>query len=219
MRKYVRAGALLTALLLLNGVVLLIFMNKSDWLGSEKVTQNFYQRYLSDKLNLIEQVKQDVQTGCKTEKQSEITVKLDTFIYSYYCENNAFFIKPKPTKEKFIWVDDIKVWLDIERYEQQIVFIRSLSELPASSEDNPQVVMTLNDIDERLQRDFYGIVITPHYFNFTDKKIYGTIYSSDRRNDQNRRNLSYKRGVIERLEQRFSSWDYLPNSRNVLRNE
>lgn len=219
MRKYILAGALLTALLLLNGVVLLIFLNKSDWLGSEKFTQNFYHRYLSDKLSLIEKVKQNIEERCKIEKQSEITEKFNTVIYSYYCENKSLFIKPKPTREKFILVDDIKAWLDIDRYQNQIIFIRSLSELPLSSENNPQVVMTLNDIDERLQRDFYGIVITPYYFNFTDKKIYGTIYSNDRRNDPNRRNLSYKRSVIEQLDNRFSSWEYLPNSRNVLRNE
>lgn len=219
MRNRVSGSALITSLMILSSILLAMLIYKSEWIGSEKVTQSFYADYLSDKLALIEKLNEDEQSVCEKEKREEIVIRLNKMVYRYSCERKTLFLKPKPTREKFIAVDKVENWLDIDNYRHKITFIRTLSELPPSSENNPQVVMTLNDIDERLSQDFYGIVITPHYFNFTDKKIFGTIYSENSRNDPNRRNLSYKRTVIDAVEEELSSWSFLANSRNILSNE
>ncbi|MGX2948411.1 DUF2572 family protein, partial [Frederiksenia canicola] len=99
---------------------------------------------------------------------------------------------------------------------EKIYRIHSLSELPKSSESNPQVVIALNDIDGALQENFYGIIITDYYFDVRGKyKIFGALYSSFN-NQREERNLTYRRKVIDNIEQHFSHWEYLENSRHLL---
>ncbi|MBV6547454.1 DUF2572 family protein, partial [Ursidibacter maritimus] len=125
---------------------------------------------------------------------------------------------PKPTKDKYIQVDNILDWLDLERYQSSLHYASSLDELPNSSESEPQIVIMTNDIDERLNQDFYGIIITDHYFDIKGKKIYGVLYSSYD-NFREERNLSYKSSVVNTIEEQFSYWQYLPYSRNLLAND
>ena len=76
-----------------------------------------------------------------------------------------------------------------------------------------------NKIDEKLDKDFYGIIITQDYFDITGKgKIYGALYSSFD-NVREERNLTFKKSVIANLDNKFSIWQEIPYSRNVLKND
>ncbi len=74
-----------------------------------------------------------------------------------------------------------------------------------------------NDIDENLPQDFYGIVITDYLFDIRGKKMYGVLYSSYD-NAREERNLTFRRAVINNLENKYSYWKYLPNSENSIGN-
>lgn len=219
MRKIYPASSLLTGLILFSGIFAMLFLNKETLFGIDKITQNDYQRYLNGKIHLIEQIKQDSDQLCKQHKQETVVFHHNPISFSFHCELKSFFLRGKPTKEKFIFIDEIDEWLDIKNHQTEIYAIHTLAELPPSSEQDPKIVITLNNIDERLTHDFYGIIITEHLFNFTDKKIYGTIYSTYKGNDPNRRNLSYKRNVIEGIENKLAVWQYLPHSKSVLHHE
>lgn len=216
MKHHHHAHTLSVSLILLSTVFSLLFLSKNEWLSYENVTRHLYHQHLNHKFYLLDYLHLNEEDACRQNQKTTVSYPLGQQNYRFHCKFHSLFLKPKPTKEKFITVDHIEQWLDLQTYAQQIYSVRSLSELPASSEQNPQIVITLNDIDERLIQDFYGIVITQHYLNFTDKKIYGTIYSTHPRNDPNRRNLSFKRQVIENLEAKYSHWQYLPHSRNTL---
>lgn len=219
MRKIYPASSLLMGIILFTGIFALLFLNRETLFGIDKITQYDYQRYLNSKINLIEQSKQNYDQLCKQHKKETVVFHYNPISFSFHCELKNFFLRGKPTKEKFIFIDEIDEWLDVKRHQTEIYTIRTLAELPPSSEQDPKIILTLNDIDERLTNDFYGIVITEHLFNFTDKKIYGTIYSTYKQNDPNRRNLSYKRNVLEAIENRLAVWQYLPHSKSVLNHE
>lgn len=219
MRRYYRASSLLVSLMIISGLLLLIFLNKEDLLLIDRGKHHLQQDYLNAQLVLLDKMPINEQDECEKLKSSVVNIPLDHYTYRFYCQFSSIFIKPKPTKEKFILVNEISEWLNIDRYREGIYFIHTLAELPPTTEQTPKMVMALQDIDERLTQDFYGIIMTEHYLNFTDKKVYGTIYSTHPSNNSNRRNHSYKRNVIEQLDQQFSSWDYLPSSRNIIANE
>lgn len=218
MRHY-SASSLLVSLMILSSIGIILFMSKDYWLGNEKISQNQNAIYLSEKLALLEYDKLDKSQECNKQKQESVYFKLKNLYYGFHCEFQSIFIKPKPTKEKYILVNDINEWLDLAQFSPNINLVSTLSELPESSEENPKIVKTTQAIDERLTQPFYGIVITEYPFNYTDKRIYGTIYSSYAGNDPNRRNLSYKRTIIQNIERDNSRWHYLPNSINILHNE
>lgn len=216
MKHYPSAGTVSTSLILLSAIFSLLFLSKARWLSDERITRNSYQQHLHHKLHLLDYLQQNEETACQQAAQQTVRYPLGKQYYSFHCEFHSLFLKPKPTKEKFISVEKIEQWLDTESYAPYFHPIRTLADLPPSSENDPQIAIALNEIDERLSQDFYGIILTEHYFNFTDKKIYGTIYSAHPRNDPNRRNLSFKRQVIENLERKYSRWQYLPHSRSTL---
>lgn len=217
--RYYSASSLFVSLIMLSGIGVLLFLSRSYWLGNERVSQYHYETYLSEKLAILEYIKLDKDQECNKYQKENISFKLIDLYYGFHCKFETIFIKPKPTKEKYILVDNVYEWLDLEQFSSNIHLVASLSELPESSEDNPKIIRTTQAIDERLTQPFYGIVITEYPFNYTDKRIYGTIYSSYSGNDPNRRNLSYKKAVIQNIERDNSYWRYLPNSINLLHNE
>lgn len=216
MKRFIQASSLATSLLILSAILSFFVLFHSTWLSSEKQSQYIYQKYLSDRLSSIEKITQPLPTICQHQKKSTISFQWKHYNFHFHCEAKPFFLNLKQQNKKFITFNHIESWLDIPRFEHSIYKIRHLSELPPSSEQDPKIVITLQDIDERLTQDFYGIIITSHYFNFTDKKIYGTIYSSHPQNDPNRRNLSFKRQIIQNLNEKYIEWHYLPNSRSTL---
>lgn len=216
MKRYISAYSVSASLLILLGLIGLLFFGNAAQQGRERLTQHSYQQALVADLQLLDYLARDQDHACQQVQNDEVNAPLGGRRYRFLCEFHSLFLKPKPSKEKFIYTTEPEAWLDLQYYAHAIHPIRSLAELPASSEQDPQIVETLNDIDERLEKDFYGIVIARHRFNFTDRKIYGTIYSSHPDNDGNRRNHSFKRQVIENLERQYSRWVALPSSRNTL---
>lgn len=219
MRRYYSASSLLVSLMMISSIGVVLFLNRDYWLRNEKISQQHYLTYLSEKLAMIEYDRLDKERECNNQQKERLSFKLKNLNYSFYCEFRSIFIRPKPTKEKYILVENINDWLDVETFSNNIYLISSLAELPPSSEENPKLVRTTQAINGRLTQPFYGIVITDYPFNYTDKRIYGTIYSSYAGNDPNRRNLSYKKAVIQNIERDNSNWHYLPNSNNLLHNE
>ncbi|MCO4166183.1 hypothetical protein L1M14_01245 [Actinobacillus suis] len=77
----------------------------------------------------------------------------------------------------------------------------------------------MRDIDETLSQDFYGIIITNHYFDIKgNAKFYGILYSSYD-NNREERNITFKKNVVLNLENKYAHWQELPDSRNMLNNE
>lgn len=215
MRHVHTANSLLTSLVTLTLLFSLFLLGKHYPLDNDKLTQIIYQRHLNDKLGLYPKMQQDPQQLCRQGQETTRYFHIGNRDYRIHCQAHRLF-RQSPPSQKFIAFTQIEEWLDLKRYDQAIYRIRHLNELPPSSEQQPKIVITLQDIDERLTQDFYGIIITEHYFNFTDKRIYGTIYSNHPNNDPNRHNLRAKRQVIQTLEQQYTEWDYLPHSRSLL---
>lgn len=215
--KY-QANVLFISLLSLSGIMTIILLLLTQFTEQENITQYEYQIYLSDKFKLVKKITQDPQQQCQQQKQEKITQKQGNIQYQFYCQRKTIFIRPKPTKDKYISIENISDWLDIDSYAQQIYYINHLNELPPSSEQDPQIVIANQTIDQKLEKNFYGIIITRHYFNFSGKKIYGVLYSSFD-NQREERNLSFKKKVIENIETKYSRWSYLPFSKNLLGDE
>ncbi|KAE9542185.1 DUF2572 family protein [Ursidibacter maritimus] len=219
--KLYRASALLTSLLLFSGILVVVFLFYQDILYRDHYSQNSYHQYLNQKFQLLTEFKKslsELNNECHKQQRENIIEKSGDVKYQYSCILKSIFIQPKPTKDKYIQVDNILDWLDLERYQSSLHYASSLDELPNSSESEPQIVIMTNDIDERLNQDFYGIIITDHYFDIKGKKIYGVLYSSYD-NFREERNLSYKSSVVNTIEEQFSYWQYLPYSRNLLAND
>lgn len=215
MKRAIRANTLISTLVLLGSLISLLFLGKEAWLDREQITRHSYQRYLNEKFTLLDYVAIDETLACNQTAQKTVYYPPANPQYAFHCVFHSLFLKTKP-KEKFIVVEDVGQWLDLAHYQEQIYSIRTLSELPPSSEKDPKIVRTLNAINERLLTDFYGIVITDHPFQFTDRRIYGTIYSSYPHNDPDRRNHRFQRQVIENLERKYSRWIYLPSSHHTV---
>lgn len=216
MIKKLEGSSLLSSLLILSGILTLLFFAKENWLKQESVANGYYQKYLSSKMALLKKLDQD---QCATNQKQEITENVKILPYSYLCEKSSLFIKPKPTKEKYIAFDNIENWLDLKKFQSEILYITSLSELPKNSETTPRIVVAKNAIDEKLEDNFYGIVITDYYFDITgSKKIFGVLYSSFD-NAREERNLTFRKAVVDNLEKQYSEWHLVPNSKNLLKNE
>lgn len=209
-------SSLLSALLILSGILTLLFFAKENWLKQESVSNGYYHQYLSSKMALSKKLGQN---QCAIFQQQEIAENVKTLPYSYLCEKRSLFIKPKPTKEKYISFNNIEDWLDLNKYRSDILYISSLSELPKNSESTPRIVIAKNVIDEKLEDNFYGIVITDYYFDITgNKKIFGVLYSSFD-NEREERNLTFRKAVIDNLESQYSEWHIVPNSTHLFRND
>lgn len=216
MIKKLEGSSLLSSLLILSGILTLLFFAKENWLKQESVANGYYQKYLSSKMALLKKLDQD---QCNTYQKQEVTEEVKILPYSYLCEKSSLFIKSKPTREKYIAFDNIENWLDLKKSQSEILYITSLSELPKNSETTPRIVVAKNAIDEKLEDNFYGIVITDYYFDITgNKKIFGVLYSSFD-NAREERNLTFRKAVVDNLEKQYSEWHLAPNSKNLLKNE
>lgn len=220
MQKRFPASSLLVSLILLSAIGVSLFLSRDYWLNSEKVSLNNYENFLAEKIRLLGYENVDKTAICQAQQKKTAELKLKNQLdYRFHCKFSSIFLKPKPTKEKYILVENLADWLDMESYADSILLISSLDELPANSENNPIIVRTTQAISGRLRQPFYGIVITDYPFDFTDKRIFGTIYSSFSGNEPNRRNHSFRRAVINHIEQKYSTWHYFPNSTHLLHNE
>lgn len=216
-----QASSLLVSLILISSIISVIFLAKDNWLHQENISNDYHARYLSeklslkDKLNNLDEKCQQKFNGNVKDSFKAINIKIGNIIFSFICERNKFFLQE--SSKKYIQIENIKDWINLDVAE--VSSISSLSELPPSSEATPKIVITKNDIKERLDNHFYGIIITDYLFDFTgSKKIYGRVYSSYD-NEREERNLTYRASVIQNLERQYATWKYLSYSRNILGND
>lgn len=216
------ASALLVSLILISSIFAILFLTKEKWIAQQNVSHFYSEKYLLDKYHFLSLYKEDKNKLCQNIQKEKITQsdfsskKFHFLQYQFECQFNSLFRNKRPTKEKYIPFTQLSDYLDLENVPtQEIYTIRSLSELPQSSEDNPKIVIAQNAINENLPQDFYGIVITDYLFDITGKKMYGTLYSSFD-NAREERNLTFKREVITKLEEKYSYWKYLPYSENII---
>lgn len=222
MKVQKNASALLVSLILIPSILAILFLTKEKWISQQNITQFYSEKYLADKYHFLALYKEDKNKLCQKLKkymiiQSDFSPqKLNFLQYQFECQFNSLFRDKKPTKEKYIPFVQSSDYLDLANVpSQEIYTIRTLSELPPSSEDNPKIVIAQNEINENLPQDFYGIVITDYLFDITGKKMYGTLYSSFD-NAREERNLTFKKEVIAQLEAKYSYWQYLPHSENTI---
>lgn len=222
MKIHQNASALLVSLILIVSILSLLFLSKDKFIRQEKLSGFYSEKYLSDKFHLLSLYKQDKGEICRHFQKASITqTDLSTqkayfTKYQFTCRFNSLFKDKKPTKEKYIRFAKLEDYLDLSNVKrEEIYFIRSLAELPESTLESPKIVVAQNEINETLPQNFYGIVITDYLFDITGKRMYGTLYSSYD-NEREERNLTFKKEVLANLEMKYSYWDYLPNSANLL---
>ncbi|MEG9544547.1 DUF2572 domain-containing protein [Mannheimia sp. HC-2023] len=222
MKVQKNASALLVSLILISSILAILFLTKEKWISQQNITQFYSEKYLADKYHFLALYKEDKNKLCQKLKKDMIIQsdfspqKLNFLQYQFECQFNSLFRDKKPTKEKYIPFVQSSDYLDLANVpSQEIYTIRTLSELPPSSEDNPKIVIAQNEINENLPQDFYGIVITDYLFDITGKKMYGALYSSFD-NAREERNLTFKKEVISQLEAKYSYWQYLPHSENTI---
>ncbi|WP_090920779.1 DUF2572 family protein [Phocoenobacter skyensis] len=214
MIKPFKASISLIAIILLLSVLSIMFITKDKLIHSETITQHYYHQYLKHKLKLIDYIHQDKTQLCNQYKKEQIDIITSGKIFQFFCKNVSIFTT-EPNKKKYISFTDIQHHLDIKKYQKDIIHIRSLNDLPKTSIKKPRIVIADNAIDERLKRNFYGIIITHYYFDIKGKKFYGKLYSSYD-NKREERNLSYKKSVINNLKKKYGDWTYIPRSQNIL---
>ncbi|MDG6881439.1 Protein of uncharacterised function (DUF2572) [Phocoenobacter uteri] len=201
-------------MLLLVSILVVIFIAKDNLIRTEKITQNYYHQYLKRKFNLMKTRHQDKNTLCQFYKKEEIKINISGQIFALFCKKKTIF-KIKPTTKKYISFNNIHQYLDIASYQNSIIYIQSLADLPKTSRSNPSIVIAMNPIDGKLTRNFYGILITNYFFDITGKKFYGKLYSSYD-NQREERNLSYNKTVIKNIQKKYALWRYIPHSQHLL---
>lgn len=208
------AMILWVGLLSLSGILSLIFLAREKFISYEHHANHYYQQYLTDKMTLLKYSELDEESECQQAKDNQINIALKHLRYQFHCEKLGFFIDALPSKKAVIF----KRISDHLSLDETIPLIRlnSLADLPLSSVTEPKIVILEQDIDEKLSRDFYGILITSHKFKLKNgAKIYGVLYSSDESN-KNNRYITYHREVVKYFDQHYSKWRFLPYSRNLL---
>ncbi len=209
-----KASTGLVTLILLSCILVVLFVSKDNLIHTEKITQYTYHQYLVKKFNLIETLQKDKNILCRYPPKNNPTSDQN---FTFFCKKTTIF-KTELTAKKYVFFNDIRNFLDIDSYQSSIIHIRSLADLPKTSRSKPIIVIADTPIDERLKHNFYGIIITNHYFDITGKKFYGKLYSSHD-NQREERNLSYNKTVIKKLKKKYAIWSYLPHSQNMLNEE
>lgn len=209
-----KATVLLVGLMSLSGVLTLIFLAREKFIGYERHSNHYYQQYLTDKMALFKRSALDEDNECRQTKRNEINVELTHSVYQFYCEQSSFFIGNLPSKKTVVF-EQISDYLRLNET-IPITQINTLAELPPTSSTEPKIVVVTQDIDEKLTRDFYGILITQHYFNLKNgAKMYGVLYTTQE-SDKSNRYVTYSREVVKYFDEHYSIWHFLPYSRNLL---
>ncbi|VTR21985.1 Uncharacterised protein [Actinobacillus pleuropneumoniae] len=148
----------------------------------------------------------DEDNECRQTKRNEINVELTHSVYQFYCEQSSFFIGNLPSKKTVVF-EQISDYLRLNET-IPITQINTLAELPPTSPTEPKIVVVTQDIDEKLTRDFYGILITQHYFNLKNgAKMYGVLYTTQE-SDKSNRYVTYSREVVKYFDEHYSIWHF-----------
>lgn len=213
MRYSFQGNVSILSLIVLSILLTFLFITKDDILSEKKITHNYHYQHLNDNYNLISEIRRDEDIVCSQLKKEKIVFSS----YSFNCIKRSFFVK-KPTKS-YVEYQQISQYLNNDDYKDNIYLIDKLEEFPLTSIDNPKIVKVLDNIDGELPNHFYGIIITDNYFDIKGRyNLYGVLYSSYD-NKRKERNISYKKEVIENIENQLSSWSYLAHSKSLLSNE
>lgn len=222
MNQSKNASVLLVSLILIASILSILFLSKDKFILQQNMTIFYNEKSVFDKYAFLSFYPNDKNHICQKLKkpiisQADLTSKKHYFLqYQFSCQFNSLFKDKKPTKEKYISFTQLDNYLDLSNVPQQeIHFIRSFADLPPSSESEPKIVIAQNAIDENLPNHFYGIVITDYLFDIKGKKMYGTLYSSYD-NEREERNLTFKKEVLAKLEEKYSYWQYLSRSEHML---
>lgn len=224
MKKHtLNSSILIVSLLTISFVMTIILLTKEKFIQSETKTQNYQMNYLSEKFSILTKLNKQpfscnqIKDYPIMTKNTEVKIETGNQKYAVYCVKKSLFIGKTPTKEKYIHFKRLADVLDLTNVE--IIEIAHLDELPASTEQDPKIVLAKGVIDETLNQDFYGIIITAYYFDIKGStKFYGTLYSSYD-NNREERNMTFKKKVILNLENKYTYWQELSSSRNMLNNE
>ncbi|WGE88934.1 DUF2572 family protein [Actinobacillus arthritidis] len=213
-RHKFKATVLLAGLISLSGILSLIFLSREKFISYEQKANHYYHQYLNDKMALLKQHAIDENAVCLKAKQDEILIELTHSTYQFYCEKSPFFLGKPPSKKIVIFgqiTDHLRLNESIPIMESE-----TLSELPPTTPSNPKIVILGQDINEKLTRDFYGVLITQHKLALkSGAKIYGILYSSQE-DHKNSRYITYSREVVDYFDKQYSSWHFQANSRNIL---
>lgn len=228
MKRHYPAGALLVSLIMLSGLLAFLFLSKDRWLSQEKISRYDYERYLTAKWALVPHLTEEVKAytpkcraanvgkiGKHLESSPLVLQQADTLAFRIYCQFHSFFLKGKPTK-KSVETADYSTYLNEEIVNTNKLEIADLAQLPANSVDTPKIVVFTQDVEGKLNADFYGIIITTHRLQLKHgAKFYGTLYSPHAE-DGKSRYITHSAESMAHLEKQHSAWYYQPQSRNLL---
>lgn len=219
-----KASALLVSLILISSILSILFLSKDKFIQQESISHFYAEKYLFDKQHLLSFYLKNKDKLCQQFKkelitQQDLSANSSYFMeYQFNCQFHSLFKDKKPTRDKYIHFTQLEDFIDLSNVKKEDIYlINSLSELPPTTRNEPKIVIAQNDIDENLPKNFYGIVITDYLFDIRGKKMYGVLYSSYN-NAREERNLTFRRSVINNLENKYSYWKYLPNSENSIGN-
>lgn len=222
MRFYQKGSVLMVSLILVLSILSLLFLTKDKFIQQQNITTFYSEKYLADKNRFLSLNLNNKHQICQENKKEKISLadlsnqKFEFLQYHFHCQFYSLFRDKRPSKEKYIPFTQIEDYLDLSNVpESEIFLIQTLADLPPSSEADPKIVKALNPIDENLPQNFYGIVITDYLFDIKGKKMFGTLYSSFD-NAREERNLTFRKEVLAKLEEKYAYWRYLDNSSNML---
>ncbi len=205
-----KGSALITSLFLLMIVFLLFFNSKDRFISQERYIGNGYANYLKSRLALSKYLDQ---VDCPFES-SDFSESIQQLNYNYHCTKNGLFRKKPPTK-KHIKTDDINQHIDISQVK---FYIDDLRLLPDSSINNPKVVVLSREMAGKLEKDFYGIIITSYPFKLgLGSKFYGVLYSPFEIDKNTSRYITFNKSVIAKITADYTH--YLLNSKNLIHAE
>jgi hypothetical protein len=216
---YPNASILLPSLVMLSSILatLLLGWDKVEHYHQADISQ--YQTYLSSKFHIGKISQYQLQQQCQNEKKEQNYIVSAKLKLAADCLRYSIFPQTMPAS-KYLKVDNLNDRLDLTRFEQDFIKIETLDELPQTSAEYPKIVLASAPINARLLKDFYGVIATDYEFNVTDKKIYGVLISSyDNSTMGQKRNLTFKRDILNRLEELHSEWEFLPNSIRIEAND
>lgn len=228
MKRHYPASTLLVSLMILSGLLAFVFLSKDHWLSQEKISRYDYQRYLNAKWALAPRLTEEDKTytpkcraanegklGKHLESTPLVLQKADALSFGIYCQFHSFFLKGRPTK-KSVETADYAVYLNEEIVNTNKLEIADLAHLPVNSADTPKIVVFTQDVEGKLNADFYGIIITTHRLQLKHgAKFYGTLYSPHTE-DGKSRYITHSAQAMANLEKQHSAWHYQPQSRNLL---
>lgn len=211
-----RSNVLLSSLIMLMALLSLMFIawDNENLIWRSDLSQQ--EHYLTDKWHFSHLNEHDWQTQCQHAQQNYVFFAKKQLKIRAECVRYRFFIRSVPTK-KYLQIKQFSDVIDLERFGKAVHIISHLNDLPNTSLETPKIVQFMQPIDGRLTQDFYGIILTEYPFHITDKKIYGMLISTtDNVEMGQKRNLTFKREIVNYFDHTYQQWHFLPHSLRIV---